>query len=116
MLFVPSCVLGALAGAALLLRTPSAVFGAMVPYLILFATGLFAVQGPLAARLAARRGEVRGCGDAVPVPIRSRVVIAALAFQLAVAVYGGYFGAGIGILTLAALGLAMAASLFIHFA
>jgi len=107
LLFVP-CVGGAILGAWLLLRTPSQVFGSMVPYLILFATGLFAVQGALTRRLAAlrrrRNGGAREPEVAMP-PIGGTATIGVLLFQLAVAVYGGYFGAGIGILTLAALGL-----------
>lgn len=105
LLFMPTCVAGAIAGAMLLLRTPSAVFAAMVPYLLLFATVLFAVQGPIVRRAERLRP---GRGDAArrtAPESRPLVVFAALAFQLAVAVYGGYFGAGIGILTLAALGL-----------
>jgi uncharacterized membrane protein YfcA len=136
-LFLLPCVAGAVAGALLLLSTPSRVFAAMVPYLILFATALFAVQGPLTTRLAAarRRRASRMSSPApsdadissgiqapsgVPAPsgaqapsgvqampaIGGTATLAVLLFQFAVAVYGGYFGAGIGILTLAALGLA----------
>jgi len=111
-LFVAPCVAGAVLGAWLLLRTPSRVFAAMVPYLILFATALFAVQGPLTARLTARRRRRNGASAAdaaaeIPTmpPIGGVATVGVLLFQLAVAVYGGYFGAGIGILTLAALGL-----------
>lgn len=104
-LFVPPCVIGAVLGAWLLLRTPSHVFAAMVPYLILFATALFAVQGPLTARFGRPLVAAGVRGESVLPSTRFGVVLAALAFQFAVAVYGGYFGAGIGILTLAALGL-----------
>ncbi len=97
--FLVPCIAGAVIGAWLLLRTPSRLFGAMVPYLILFATALFAVQGRLTRRLPARRHA------GVP-PIGGAAAVGVLVFQLVVAVYGGYFGAGIGILTLAALGLA----------
>ncbi|HUI28536.1 MAG TPA: sulfite exporter TauE/SafE family protein [Candidatus Kryptonia bacterium] len=90
-------ILGGLIGAMLLLRTPSRVFGSLVPYLILFATLLFAAQDPIARWL--RRGHPEGhIGDA-------RWWAGAALFQLFVALYGGYFGAGIGILMLAALGL-----------
>jgi len=80
-----------------LLRTPSRVFGSLVPYLILFATVLFAAQEPIARRL--RRGRPEGHVT------DSRWWVGAAVFQLFVALYGGYFGAGIGILMLAALGL-----------
>lgn len=87
-------LLGGLLGAALLLRTPSRTFGALVPYLILFTTGLFAAQRPITRALGPRAG------------LASRHSwFAAAAFQLLVATYGGYFGAGMGIVMLAALAL-----------
>ena len=92
-LTAPSLV-GGLLGAALLLRTPSRTFGALVPYLILFATGLFAAQHPI----------TRALGPDVRRPSR-RYWFAAAAFQLLVATYGGYFGAGMGIVMLATLAL-----------
>jgi uncharacterized protein len=91
-------IAGGFAGAALLLLTPPPTFAALVPWLLLGATLLFAIGPKVTARL--RRGTVAP-EDAVP-PRR----LAALAmFQFFVGVYGGYFGAGIGILMLAALGL-----------
>jgi hypothetical protein len=115
-LFLAPCVGGAVLGAWLLLKTPSRVFGSMVPYLILFATALFAAQGPLTAWLAALRRRRNGVAEiaataetaaetATMPSIGGAATIGALVFQLGVAIYGGYFGAGIGILTLAALGL-----------
>jgi uncharacterized protein len=92
---VPSLI-GGVIGAALLLRTPSSVFARLVPYLILFATLLIALQEPLARRL-------RSNVEDEP-PTRAWRV-GAVVFQFFVGVYGGYFGAGIGILMLAALGL-----------
>jgi len=93
MLAGPS-LLGGLIGASLLLRTPSRTFAAVVPFLILGASALLAVQEPL----------VRGLGPA-EAPRSRPFWAAAMLFQLGVGVYGGYFGAGIGILMLAALGL-----------
>jgi len=90
LLIWPSIV-GALSGAFLLLVTPARIFAAVVPYLILFATILFAVGEPLAKRLSGFES--------------NRWRTGAVVFQFFVAVYGGYFGAGIGILMLAALGL-----------
>jgi uncharacterized membrane protein YfcA len=81
---------GAAAGAALLLVSPASVFEAIVPWLILGACGLLAVQPRIAA--AARRG--RG---------RSPLVLHAALFVATV--YGGYFGAGLGIMLLAILGV-----------
>lgn len=87
-LVAPS-VVGGLAGALLLRRTATSVFDTLVPYLILFATLLFMVQEPIQRKLKTRQSTPWTAG--------------AIMFQLAVALYGGYFGAGIGILMLAAL-------------
>jgi hypothetical protein len=95
-LFLPSLVGGTI-GSVLLLRTPEKVFALLVPLLILFATLLFLVQGALA-----RRRPPREVNDPSTLP-RKRLAVAWL-LQLGVAVYGGYFGAGIGILMLALLG------------
>jgi uncharacterized membrane protein YfcA len=92
-LVVPSLV-GGLAGALLLRWTPPSVFDRLVPYLILFATLLFMVQEPLQRWL-------RTAGARTS----ARWLAGAMAFQLLVGLYGGYFGAGIGILMLAALGI-----------
>jgi uncharacterized protein len=93
--FAPVSILGGLIGAALLTVTSNKTFSKLVPFLILFATILFLAQG-IFRRLA--RVEDRGA------LARPGAVWGAVAFQLAVAVYGGYFGAGIGILMLASLG------------
>ena len=95
-LFLPSLLGGAL-GAVLLLRTPVKTFAGLAPFLILFATFLFMLQGAV-ARWA------RGQGSETPGRTPARLTVAVL-FQFGVGVYGGYFGAGIGILMLAALGL-----------
>ena len=97
---VPS-VLGGVAGALLLLGTPSGRFDAVVPWLVLGATGLFVLQRPVMAWLRTRAG---GTAPNVGDPVLSPPPASVLVFQFAVAVYGGYFGAGIGILMLAALG------------
>jgi uncharacterized protein len=97
-LSVPS-FLGGLLGATLLLVTSNETFAAIVPYLILLATLLFMVQEPL-SRWQRRR-------ETAAQETRPRTLprwIAVLAFQFLVGLYGGYFGAGIGILMLAAFG------------
>ena len=91
---------GGMLGALLLLRTPSAVFAGLVPYLILFATALFACSGPLHA--LARRKTARSRDGVPPWPPGPSFLF----YHLLVSVYGGYFGAGIGIMMLAGLGLA----------
>ena len=92
-LLLPSLLGGAI-GSVLLLRTPERAFERFAPFLILFATILFLVQGAVARWSTAHRA-----GH----PSRGRLAVVSLV-QLGVAVYGGYFGAGIGILMLAALG------------
>jgi uncharacterized membrane protein YfcA len=93
-------IAGGLVGAFLLLRTDPKTFATIVPYLILFATILFAVQEPLTRAL-----RLSPVGDEAHVDPSPKWWIGAALFQFGVAVYGGYFGAGIGILMLAALGL-----------
>ncbi|HEX5757737.1 MAG TPA: sulfite exporter TauE/SafE family protein [Thermoanaerobaculia bacterium] len=96
-LVLPS-LLGGTLGAVLLLRTPEQAFARLAPALILFATVLFMVQG------AVRRRAGKGAETAAaPAASSTRWLIAGLS-QFAVAVYGGYFGAGVGILMLAILG------------
>lgn len=95
-LFLPSLVGGAI-GSVLLLRTPEKLFASLAPFLVLFATLLFLLQ----IVLAKRKGDPDA--QAPHGPTAARWGVATLA-QLAVAVYGGYFGAGIGILMLVLLG------------
>jgi uncharacterized membrane protein YfcA len=91
-LIVPS-VIGGVTGAVLLYRTPTEIFDRLVPVLILFATFLFMAQEPLQ-----RRFNLAPYHEA-----RSHWFSWVMFFQLLVGIYGGYFGAGIGILMLAAL-------------
>jgi uncharacterized membrane protein YfcA len=94
---VPVSVVGAVVGTSLVLLLPARWFAGAVPWLILSAAVLFAVQ-PWLASLA---GAVASPASDTP-PARRLAVAAVL--QFLVAVYGGYFGAGIGILMLAVLG------------
>ena len=94
LLIVPS-IAGGLAGAVLLDLTPTATFDRLVPFLILFATGLFLAQDPIQRRFNLAGAHQSG----------SPWLSWTMAFQFGMAVYGGYFGAGIGILMLAALTL-----------
>jgi hypothetical protein len=100
---------GGVIGAVLLLQTPSQVFAWLVPYLILFATALFALSGPINALARRRAGAVVGRGDGTPQAPRWTGI---MLYQLGVSIYGGYFGAGIGIMMLA--GLALAGFTAIH--
>ncbi len=105
-LIVPSLV-GGIAGALLLRWTPPAFFDKLVPYLILFATLLFMAQEPVQRKLKTAEGRQATKGDGLSHPAHesTRWIVGALLFQLAVGIYGGYFGAGIGILMLAALSI-----------
>jgi uncharacterized protein len=90
--FAAPSLAGGAVGAGLLLYTSPDTFARIVPFLVLGATALFLVQG----RLTRRRPPPR---DPVDGPRWSFVVA-----QFFIAVYGGYFGAGMGILMLAVLG------------
>lgn len=92
--------LGGLLGAFALLAAPERVFQLVVPWLVALATLLLVLQERLQRR-AHREGTSSGSDVAPASPARKWLVAAGLA---AVAVYGGYFGAGIGIVTLALLG------------
>ena len=88
-------IAGGLAGALLLLFTPEQRFKALIPYLLLFATLLFAASDRVSARIGPRG---RGAGADKALAIVGVI-------QFAVAVYGGYFGGGIGIMMLAGFAL-----------
>ena len=116
-LFLPVAALGGILGGVLLLKTSEKLFQSLVPFLILLASGLLALQEPLRGWLARRAGRGPGILDTNnilefttraptstthPVPQRW----AALPVGLA-AVYGGYFGAGMSVIVLAVLGLVL---------
>ena len=85
------CAVGGVAGALLLLVTPASLFTGIVPWLLLFATGLFAA-GP---RIAAWARAGQSPTDANDGPRWRELAL------LVVAVYGGYFNGGLGILLMA---------------
>jgi uncharacterized membrane protein YfcA len=96
--FVPVSLVGGLLGAILLTTTGEENFSKLVPFLLLFATVLFLGQG-----VFQRFAGFDHAAGAAP-HAQGRAVWVAVIFQFLVAVYGGYFGAGIGILMLASLG------------
>jgi uncharacterized membrane protein YfcA len=96
-LTLPSLVGGGL-GALLLLHTSNATFERVVPWLVLGATALFLLQRPLLRWVRGHQGATEHDVE------RHAPAMSLLAVQLIVGVYGGYFGAGVGILMLAALG------------
>jgi uncharacterized protein len=93
----PPSVGGAVLGAFLLTHTPASSFRGVVPWLILASCALLAAQTPLAARI--------GAGG------RRDRLAPATSTQLVSGVYGGFFGAGLGVLQLATLGLFLDGSL-----
>jgi hypothetical protein len=82
--------IGGLAGSLLLLHTPESTFVLLIPWLLLFATVLFTFGGAVSRRLTH--------GARAPLGVAAVV-------QLAISVYGGYFGGGMGIMMLAVLTL-----------
>jgi uncharacterized membrane protein YfcA len=97
---VPAALLGGLVGGLLLLLTAERVFRRLVPFLILLASALLAVQEPVRRWLLRRLGTHNASHEAIAVlPV------------FAASIYGGYFGAGLSVIVLAALGLLIEDSL-----
>ncbi len=92
---MPVSLLGGILGAWAMLVTPQKLFDQLVPWLILAATVLLAANDPVGKLLKKMGSHDRTTGW----------WIGAMVFQFIVGIYGGYFGAGIGILMLAALSL-----------
>ncbi|HEY7025845.1 MAG TPA: sulfite exporter TauE/SafE family protein, partial [Candidatus Limnocylindrales bacterium] len=92
-LLVVLAIAGGLTGAVLLLALPSTTFEVIVPYLILIASGLMAVQPYLTRALASRRGDGRSHG----------LVFDGLIYLTSI--YGGYFGAAQGVLFISLLSI-----------
>jgi uncharacterized membrane protein YfcA len=97
-LLIPAGAIGGIIGGILLLNSSERLFTELVPYLILLASGLLAVQEPLRAWLV-RRAEKSGSQH---VSESWAVLPVGLA-----AIYGGYFGAGLSVIILAVLGLTL---------
>ncbi|MCA1595863.1 MAG: sulfite exporter TauE/SafE family protein [Chloroflexi bacterium] len=95
-------LIGGLAGALLLISTRPAIFSKLAPFLVLAATLLFMSHSVVSRFLKSRVKDDTGDSEPARTP---KALAAFLMFQFIVAVYGGYFGAGIGILMLASLGI-----------
>jgi uncharacterized protein len=89
-------ILGGLLGSAILLYTPDSAFDALVPFLILFACAVMAFQDQLSAFAQNHRLQSQH-EDHIPVPLYVATFVLSL--------YGGYFGAGLGILLFAGLAI-----------
>ena len=94
-LLLPSAVIGGIIGGILLLNSSDKVFERLIPFLILLAAALLAFQDTLRSWLQRRQGDKKG-----NIPEIWAVLPIALA-----SIYGGYFGAGLGVIELAILGL-----------
>lgn len=88
---VVASIIGGLLGAVLLIKTPASTFLRVLPWLLLGATLLFTFGKHLTRRISAR----------VTHDATTKALIGASIFELVVAIYGGYFGGGIGIMNLA---------------
>jgi uncharacterized protein len=93
---IPASVLGGLTGAILLLRSTERLFSNLVPFMILLASILLAIQAPLRNWLAHRQ-------EKTPTPSIPEAWIFLPVFVCAI--YGGYFGAGMSVILLAVLAL-----------
>ncbi len=94
--FIAFCcisVIGGIIGSLLLLHIPQALFTKLLPYLLLLATGLFTYNSFILNWLQKR------CPDSYLTP--NKTIIFAMLLQFLIAVYGGFFGGGCGILMLA---------------
>ena len=119
-LLVSTSLIGGILGALLLLKTPPQVFVRLIPYLLLVATLLFTLSGPITTKL---RGQGLRTADpagednspfggqlpTTPMLEKTQLSIPTLiglsCAQMVIAIYGGYFGGGIGILMLATLAI-----------
>ena len=102
LVLLPAGVLGGLIGGYLLLQTKEELFTFLVPFLILLASILLALQDPMKAWVQRRVAKSGG----KPLPEGTTFLPMVLA-----AVYGGYFGAGLSVIILATLGLTLEDSL-----
>ncbi len=98
---IATCAAGAVLGAVLLLALPPGVFEAVVPWLILFTCLLVGAQPTISRALRRRRPE----GEEPAA--RTRMSPLTTGFSTLVGVYGGYFGAGSGVMMVAVLGFGL---------
>ncbi len=93
---LPVAIVGGIAGGLLILNTSESAFKSLIPYLILLATSLLAAQVRIKNWVVARIGQAH-TEHHNPLVMMSLVFLAAI--------YGGYFGAGLGVILMAVLGL-----------
>ncbi|MBL8092192.1 MAG: sulfite exporter TauE/SafE family protein [Anaerolineales bacterium] len=100
-LILPASIIGGIFGGFLLLQTGEKLFNELVPYLILLASILLAIQEPVRTWLVKRMGE----GQSVKLENLTWLPVSIAS------IYGGYFGAGLSVIILSALGLTIEDSL-----
>ena len=93
-------LIGGLVGGWLLIRTPDQRFLVLLPWLMFAASVTFTLGGRVADRLSKRRGASAAASRSTRAPLWI------LLFQFVIAIYGGYFGGGMGIMMLAAFSIA----------
>lgn len=104
---IPAGIIGGLIGGIILVNTEERLFRALVPYLILLACALLAVQEPVRNYLVGRARQNKGTqGNSGELTGQTNESWSVLPVGLA-AVYGGYFGAGVSVIVLAVLGLVL---------
>ena len=105
LLFSAVSAVGGGLGALILAKTPPALFEGMIPYLMLLATIIFAAGSRLGAAIRRLWGRAEKPGVEAPTSASLGTLIAVLSIQFILALYGGFFGAGVSIMILAVLSL-----------
>ena len=104
-----AALVGGMAGGLLLLAAGDAHFAQLIPWLLAFATGLFAASPQIAAWLKRRRlpqPQAPATDASTPPVVEQSTTVVGWLAQCVVSVYGGFFGAGMGILMMASLSIA----------
>jgi uncharacterized protein len=96
-LMILTSLIGGIAGAVVMLKTPPNTFMELVPYLLLIANLLFIFGSRITTAFKNRKNTNETS--------RFRLILGTIILQLFIAFYGGFFGAGMGIMMLAALAL-----------
>lgn len=92
---LPAAIVGGIAGGLLILNTNENTFRSIIPYLILLATLLLAAQGRIKSWVVKRIGQAH-------TEHHNPLIMLSLVFLASI--YGGYFGAGLGVILMAVLG------------
>lgn len=103
---IPPSIVGGISGTLLATELPKEIFAMLVPWLILTAASLFTLQPHIAGWMGiGKRRESAAEIERETTQHHGAAIVGVIAFQFVVGIYGGYFGAGIGILMLSALAM-----------